>query len=272
MKKRKYMNFRLILNKQARAKKAMQLAKKISRLFKRGTNSTPVFIFGKQRSGTSMLLDIMRLHPDTEAFGEGSKISGFQNFKRLIENSKESFVCFKPLMDSHLIKDFMTQFPEGKFIWMYRGYKDNANSALRKFPGDTKKVKAAVSNQNETKWKWFYEGISSNTMEVLKNVYSSELSEFDLACLTWWVRNRICIELKDDLLQNLIFIKYEDLVNEPRETFQLLCERLGIRYINKAIRFIHNRSIGKNSYPELDSKVMALCDNLMKQLDTYYYK
>lgn len=271
------MNLKSLFNEQYR-KKAIYPIKRILRLFKGKKHSTPVFVFGKQRSGTNMVIDVMRLHPDTEIFSENKnseaffkwRIRDFNTLKRLVEDSKEPFICFSPLMDSHLIEDFMTQFPNGKFVWAYRDYRDNANSALRKFPTGTRKIKAVLSNQNEAKWSWFQDGISSNTIEKLKNLYSSELSEFDFACLTWWVRNLICIELKDVFLQKIIFIKYEDLATKPHESFQLLCGKLGMRYIEKAICLVHNRSIGKNPYPELNGSVKNLCDNLMQQLDNYY--
>lgn len=272
------MGLKSLLNEQYRKKKINYQIKRFYRFFKAKKDSTPVFVFGKQRSGTNMVIDIMRLHPDTEIFAEHTNNEAFLKYrirnlnviKGLIHNSKENFICFSPIMDSHRLENFMIEFPNGKFIWVYRDYKDSANSAIRQFPGDTQKIEDILSNRNEAKWKWFQDGISSSTFEILKKIYSSELSEFDLASLTWWVRNRICIELKEDFLRRLIFVKYEDMAKKPQKTFQVLCEKLGMRFEQKSTRLVHNKSIAKNPYPELNSEVEKLCDGLMHQIDNYY--
>ena len=41
-----------------------------------------------------------------------------------------------------------------------------------------------------------------------------------------------------------------------------------MRNIDKTTRFIHNKSIGKNPYPELNSAVKNLCDNLIQELES----
>jgi len=56
------MNLKSLFNEQYR-KKAIYPIKRILRLFKGKKHSTPVFVFGKQRSGTNMVIDVMRLHP-----------------------------------------------------------------------------------------------------------------------------------------------------------------------------------------------------------------
>jgi len=272
------MGLKSLLNKQYRDKKVSFQIKRFFRFFKAKKDSTPIFVFGKQRSGTNMVIDVMRLHPDTEVFSESIeseaflkwRIRSFETLKSLIKSSKEPFVCFSPLMDSHLVEVFMQQFSNGKFVWVYRDYRDNANSTLRKFPLGTRKIKDVLSKRQDEKRKWFKDGISPRTLDRLKNLNIEEFSEFDFACLTWWVRNRICVELDDVCLQKIIFIKYEDLATNPRETFKILCGKLGMRYLDKATCLIHSKSIGKNPYPEVHSDVKNLCDDLMEELDNYY--
>ncbi len=267
------MKIKKLLNKQFRAKHFSRLSKRTKRIFAKPVNSTPVFLFGKQRSGTTMLMLSFELHPDTEVFDEAQKsmvyldcrIRSFDIIQSLIKKSKAPFICFKPISDSHLISEFINLFPEGRFIWVYRDYRDVANSSLRRFNHAVHAIKLVCKDQKGGGW--FQEGISTETAAILKELNFTEFSEFDWACLVWWVRNRIFIEQKLEQAPNLMTIRYEYLVTCPDETFSKLFKFIGMKDNKDSIRYIHNASIARNIYPELDPSVQKLCTSLMDKLD-----
>ncbi len=266
------MKLEKLRNKQFRDKHLSRITKRLKRLAIKPVESTPVFLFGKQRSGTTMLMNCLELHPDTEVFDEAEdnkafldyRIRNYEILNILTTRSKAPFVCFKPIADSHLIMEFIEQFPSGKFIWAYRDYKDVANSSLRKFNHASRAIKLVCLNQEGGGW--FQEGVSSETALILREVYSPNLSEFDMVCLAWFARNRIFVE-KNLGPSDVMLIKYEDMVSNPERTFANLSNFTGMRYDKNSIRYVHNASIAKNPYPELNLLVKKMCDDLMAALN-----
>lgn len=267
------MKISTLFSEQKRNKHYSMLIKRVKNIINKPKESIPVFIFGKQRSGTTMLMNVFHLHPDIEVFDERRKSKAFFKFRirdfRIIQNlvnkSRFEFICFKPVVDSHLIKNFISHFPDGKFIWMYRDYKDNANSAIRKFPHATLAIKQICRNEESNHW--IQEGITQNTATILRDIYSDQFSEFDFACLIWWIRNRIVIEQNLVTIPNLKIIKYEDIVSNSNEDFNKLFHFIGMKTYNKVYSFVHTKSISKNSYPNLSTSVENLCDDLYEKLN-----
>ncbi len=266
------MKLEKLRNKQFRDKHFSRITKKLKWFAIKPVESTPVFLFGIQRSGTTMLMHCLELHPDTEIFDEADNneaffdycIRNYETLNALITRSKAPFVCFKPIADSHLIMEFIEQFPSGKFIWAYRDYKDVANSFLRKFAHATRAIKLVCLNQEGGGW--FQKGVSSETTSILREVYTPGLSEFDLACLAWFARNRIFVE-KNLGSSDVMLIKYEHMVSNPERTFTNLSNFTGMRYDKNSIRYVHNASIAKNPYPELNPLIQKMCDDLMDVLN-----
>ena len=251
------------------------LIKKFKKLLTKPVDSTPIFVFGKQRSGTTMLMYVFNVHPDTEVFNESEnneafsefRIRNFETIEHLVAKSWAPFVCFKPLIDSHLILDFARLFPQGRFIWIYRDFRDVANSALRKFDNATTHIRAL--GKGETTGEWFEEGASPETRNIIKNIYSDQLSEFDLACLVWWVRNHLLLEKKPKNIPNLTTIKYENIVSNPKDLFPKIFNRLGLRSYEKSLRYVHAKSISRYEHPELHPEIYGLCQTLLDDLDRF---
>src|SRR2546423_12076375 len=135
--------------------------------FVRGAPSKcPVLIAGLQRSGTTMLMDILHLHPDTEVFDEARASANYVDFRirsvaALRQSSEEShfqFRCFKIIADSHVLRPIMGGLFNPKVLWMYRSPKPNAASRLRKFRHPTAAIRAVC--QYESGGGWFAEGVS----------------------------------------------------------------------------------------------------------------
>lgn len=271
------MKFTDFFDERKRSFYSSTIKKRTIGLFSKPIETKPIFLFGKQRSGTTMLMFVFHLRPDTEVFDEHGnneafldfRIRDFETLKRLICKSKARFACFKPICDSHLIADFVAHFPGGRFVWIYRDYRDVANSSLRKFRNPNCQIKMVCKGENGGGW--LQDGVSTETAEILRSLYSPRLSEFDFACMVWWARNKIFTESNLADLQNLVLVKYEDMVTEPEETFRSLFSFLGMRYHYPAIRYIHRKSVSKHSYPEINPTVRKLCEDLMVELNNFAF-
>ena len=270
------MNWLEHLEPQNRTRHIARLKKKTRRLLARPVPSTPVFLFGKQRSGTTMLMTAFHFHPDTEVFDEHGNNKAFLDFRirsldtlaELVKKSKAPVVCFKPISDSHLIQDFARAFPEGRFIWIYRDYRDSAASALRKFPHATRAIKLICEGKEGGGW--FQESVSEENINILQDVYKAPLSEFDLACLVWWARNKLFTETKVSSLPHWLLLKYEPLVTEPRQVFDQVFDFIGLPHHEDAYQFVHSDSIKRHEHPDLNPEVANLCDTLTQELDELF--
>ncbi|MDY6839533.1 MAG: sulfotransferase [Thermodesulfobacteriota bacterium] len=272
------MRLTALLDKEKQAKYLSIIKKKITHSTTQPVPTVPVFVFGQQRSGTSMLMFSFHFHPDTEVFDEssnnkaflGHRIRSFKAIEELVRHSRFPFACFKPLADSHLIREFILQSPEGRFIWMYRDFRDVANSYLRRFTNPTRAIRIVCNNH--TGGGWFQEGISMETAEELRRFTSPGLSEFDFACLAWWARNRIFLENDLHSQPNIVLLKYEDIVSNPEGSFSSLFRFVGLQPFEKCYKHIHRKSIAKNRYEGITPAVRELCEDLLKRLDLLRYQ
>jgi hypothetical protein len=233
-------------------------------------------VMGKQRSGTTMLMRAFHRHADLLVYDEHPNSAAFFDYrirslatvKELLDRARFPAVSFKAICDSHLINDFNREFPSGRFLWCYRDYRDVANSNLRKFPYATRAIHLVCTNQSGGGW--FQEGLSAGVSTILKKVYRPDLSDFDLACLVWWARNRIIVDSGLIGHSNVTIVKYEPLVSRPTLLLEWLFARIDIPYHSRVTRRIHPLSIGRHPAPETDKNVRELCEELMVQLDEGY--
>lgn len=271
------MKLSAVANRKGWERRLAVARKQIMQPVRRPCTSTPVFVLGKQRSGTSMLMFVFHRHPDTLVFDEHKgnaafnryRLRGTDDIRRVVEKSRYPFVCFKPISDSHQILKLFQAFPDGHFIWLYRDYRDTANSSLRKFAGATRAIRLVCTGQQGGGW--FQDGISPPVEKVLRDVYRPDLPDFDLACLVWWARNQIIFESGLIGLPNVTITKYEALVSQPSSAVAWLCGRIGMPYRDRIVKTVSARSISRHRAPDLDASVQQLCDESLEALDEAFY-
>lgn len=262
------MNPLSIFDPQKRGRLIARVGKTLHQTFFPPVESTPVFILGIQRSGTTMLMFAFHLHPEIAVFDESHNNPAFLDFrlrskeitKKLITTSTFPVTCFKPLADSHLTIQLLEQFPSVRCIWALRDYRDVANSFLRKFPHATRAIRLVCSGQEGGGW--FQEGISHETGNILRNLPWQNFSDYDFACLVWWARNRLFFEQKLEREKRVLLLHYEKLVTAPEESLRAVTNFIGIPFSTRMIRYIHARSISKYSPPKINPSVQGLCDEL----------
>lgn len=103
-------------------------------------SARPAFVFGSQRSGTNMLMDVLKKHPATDCYDETDS-EAFDNYvlrdtkvvDRLVSDSRARLAVFKAITSSQHAANLLKRFSSGKAVWIYRDYNDVVNSALRRF-------------------------------------------------------------------------------------------------------------------------------------------
>ncbi|MEX2339165.1 MAG: hypothetical protein WD609_11415, partial [Aquisalimonadaceae bacterium] len=270
------MRLRSLLDRQKRGALFSELQKGIRYPFRGLQETTPVFIFGRQRSGTSMLMFAFHMHPDTVVFDEHRnsivfkdyQVRNFQIVHDAIHAAKTPFACFKPICDSHRIEEFRHEFPKSRLLWAFRHYKAAARSALERFGEATRAVRLVCTGRRGGGW--FQDGVSPTTEAVLREIYSTHLTEFDLCCLAWWARNQIIIENSLATDPAVTLVKYEQLAVNGRDELAWVFDRIGLHRHERCGRFINSASVTKSNGPALTPEVRALCEHTMEELDGYY--
>jgi hypothetical protein len=104
----------------------------------RRVRKTPVFLVGTQRSGTTMLTDILGRVPLCRAYHEADnavmedmRLQEREVVERVINSEVRPLLIFKPINDSQCTLDFLETYNNARAVWIYRDYNDVANSALR---------------------------------------------------------------------------------------------------------------------------------------------
>jgi hypothetical protein len=249
------------------------LQKQVRRRLRPECDSKPVFILGKQRSGTTMLMRAFHRHPDMLVYDEHRDNAAFLDYRirsaetvrTLLVEAHFPAVCMKPICDSHRISELRKEFPEAHIIWLYRDFKDVANSSLRKFDAATRAIRLVCTGG--AGGGWFREGISPRIGEVLRETWRPGLSDFELACLVWWARNQLVLESGLHGRPGFTLLKYEALASAPPAMLRWLFQRLGMRYSEGVERGITARSIGRHPAPAIDQRVLELCRSTQARLD-----
>ena len=246
--------------------------KRFRSVFRENCSSKPVFVLGKQRSGTTMLMHVFHRHPDVLVYDEhrdsaafsDHRIRSIDTVRSLLEQARFPYVCLKPICDSHRIRELYREFPGGHYIWLYRDFRDVANSAVRKFDA-ARAIRLVCTGRPGGGW--FREGVSTRIQEILQQVYRPDLSEFELACLVWWARNQLLMESGLAGQPGVTVVKYEKLVSDPYRMLHWLLQRIPLPYPARTGDNITARSIGRHSAPAIDERIQDLCNSTLAALD-----
>lgn len=257
-------------------RRLLMLQKRVRGTFLRECATQAVFVLGKQRSGTTMLMRVFHRHPDMLVFDEHRDNPAFLDYRlrsgdtvrTLLAEAHFPVVCFKPICDSHRIAELRREFPEAHIIWLYRDFKDVANSSLRKFDAATRAIRLVCTGG--AGGGWFREGISPRIGEVLRETWRPGLSDFELACLVWWARNQLVLESGLQGQPGFTLLKYEALASAPPAMLSWLFQRMGMRYSGGLERGITARSIGRHPAPDIDQRVLELCRATQARLDATF--
>lgn len=267
------MNFANMRSPGWRARTTARVSKKLLGFARITPERTPVFIVGLQRSGTTMLMDIFHLHPETEVLDEARdsrvffdfRVRGPQTVRQIVEASHYRFPCFKIIADSHILPSILDGLSNPKVLWMYREPGPNAASRLAKFPLGTAAIRTVCANGPGGGW--FAEGVSPSVRRVLRGLDRSRFTNFDYACLVWWVRNQLYFEMDLASDPRVRLLRYETLVAQPESAMQALFDWTGMGWSKLSMRFVHARSLKKPNLPRIEPQVEALCTELLQRMD-----
>lgn len=242
-------------------------------------NKTILFIFGCQRSGTTLLTEIFeRDFDNTQVYGEFSRLSSTDRMHHIrlnplhlvkiqIDNSRPPLIILKPLVESQNALRLLDYFTNSKALWVYRHYRDVALSNLKLWGinNGINNLRPIVEGKPHN---WRSDQVSESTKRIVAHFFSETMNPYDAAALFWFVRNNLFFELNLDKDIRVKTSKYEDLINEPKKIMDAIYAFLGYSFpASKVDINISRNSVGSGMNINLSKDIEDLCHDTLEKLD-----
>jgi hypothetical protein len=254
-----------------------------------GVRKTPVFLVGTQRSGTTMLTDILGRVPLCRAYHEADeqvmqdmRLKELGSVQAVIENEYRPLQVFKPINDSQYTVDFLGAYHNARAVWIYRDYNDVVNSALAKWAVWQRQIILWIRDhygEDDTPteapdkvFAIYRERMTGETAEALRNCVEDDISDGEGAALLWYIRNRLYFDQQLQSRADVLLVKYEDMVSQPRVYIKRVFDFIGCAFKDKYVADVRTTSIAKRDPPALRQSIRNLCDELQRQLDQVYIR
>lgn len=234
--------------------------------------STPVFLVGCGRSGTSMLIwqldkswQIQLYNENHPAAFDNFRLRDLKTIETLTQSSRAPVTLYKPILDTNMTPMLMQRFPTSKVIFAFRHYDDVINSSLKKF---------GTHNRINHVKRWmeddFAELSAAPPPESSKNFvrerWQPDMSPEEGAALFWLFYNRLYYDLPLHGNERVDLIRYETLVAEPRQEFERLTRFMGLTFEERMVEGVFASSVKRDKSPALRDSLRADCDALYHQL------
>ncbi len=234
------------------------------------------FVVGCQRSGTDMVLWTLDRSLDVDRFDENHRaafvscrIKNKATRQRLIDKSNAKRVIFKPVCDSHRAVRLLNDHADARMIWVYRDFRDVANSAVARW-GEMNLEYIRELRDGGGDWgfhQWNRELMAGEKPSELESLYTENLTVYDAAALFWYFVNATFFEQALAGRDDVLLIRYEDLVSSPAVEFPRLCDFLDIGYRKEMIDSVFASSVRRRSKGPIGDHIAQVCLELQGRLD-----
>lgn len=240
------------------------------------TDKQVLFIFGCQRSGTSLMLEIFSKDKSVKTYSERSRLStadphglrlnSLPEVQRMLQSDRAKLVVLKPLVESQNAANLLRYFANSRALWIYRDYHDVVASKVKKAG-----PKACVNNVKkiaESADNWHAENVPEHVRSVVAEFYSPDMSPYDAAALYWYTRNALFFSQSLQEHPRVMLCKYEKFAQDPQENMKKIYQFLGQPDPKRfSIDHVHASSVGKGSQIELLPAVVAHCEEMLERLN-----
>ena len=148
---------------------------------------------------------------------------------------------------------------------MYRHYNDVVNSALRNFTEHRKYLYYMIHEPDIADWR--LEKVPESTVTLIRDFYGSGISDASAQALIWWVRNQHFFLQELGSREDLLLVRYEDMVRDPAVAVGEIFRFANLRFDPRFTRSVFNTSVTKHEPPNIDPAIRDLCDTMLEALD-----
>jgi len=254
-----------------------RIRRRLARRTEPGEKSV-LLILGCQRSGTTLMQNILQRDMRSKVYGEFSKLSNqdrenrirlnpLDSVRKTIETDRPGLIVLKPLVESQNAGKLLDAFDNAKVVWMYRDYRDTVVSSINEFGRDVglNDLKSIIDNLDGN---WRNEGVGTELRAIVSANYSPTMPPHDAAGLFWFVRNSWFFKLNLETSDRVMLCRYENLVTEPAATVKRLYDFIGRQFPGERILpSIYQDSTGQGRHLTFSEDIERLCSDLLGRLD-----
>ncbi len=189
-----------------------------------------LFIFGCQRSGTTLLLQIFEQDWHSRTYREESiltrpeshlRLRNASEVRALLRASRAPLQVLKPLVESQHARRWLDAIPGSKAVWMFRHYRNVARSNLAKF-GTQNGIADLRPIVEGAEGNWRAEALPAEVRRLVTAHFSEAMNPYDAAVLFWYARNTLFFSQHLDTERRVRLCRYADLVRRPQREIPAL--------------------------------------------------
>ncbi len=253
-----------------------RLRKRVFRRLRPTDQSRLIFVFGAQRSGTTVLSRAFGLSPRVWVYGEGDppffhddqgehylRLKPFDEIEALLRAERSPYTLVKPLFDSQHHANLLQRFTGSKGLWIYRNVDDVVNSHEDYYTAHdgVTYIRRMMDFDNRS---WMNERLPPEIEALLRRYAETEFNSATGYALFWLARTALYPTVAD--LDELLLVNYEALVTEPYEELARIFAFVGVPFKKRYAEIFHRQSVSKKTPPPIDDAVRAECVSLWERL------
>ena len=263
------------------SRRLLGVCKQIRRMFAPRpdwADKTVLAILGCQRSGTTLVQEILQRDRRSKVYPEFSKLSDqdrefrirlnpLDSVRRTLQADRAKLIVLKPLVESQNALKLLDAFDNAKILWMYRDFRDAAVSSINTFgpSAGAYDLQCVIDNRRGD---WRSEGLSDELRDIAAANFSPDMPPHEAAALFWFLRNSWFFEQNLQTNERVTICRYGRLVAEPKAEIEKLYNFIGHKLPNRRILpHIRRDSIGQGGGLEFSENIERLCTSLLERLD-----
>lgn len=240
-----------------------------------------VFIFGCQRSGTTLLRNLIGLDPRVQDYGEGDppyfwqtdpedpryiRLIDLQDIEALRRRERSSIVLLKPLHDSQRARELLNCWPSSRAVFIHRDFREVILSHLSYYR-DRYDLTAYVDDLLQLRApSWKAENLGDEMRIFLESHRHLARNACSGLALFWLARNSL---RSSQSHERLIGLNYRDLVARPARCLEVLGSHLNMEFHPRLASLPQERPrpapLPEPIAPPLLEACEAMADQLQKQ-------
>jgi hypothetical protein len=235
-----------------------------------------VFVVGAQRSGTRLPIQVLDCLPEISTFPEGSDpyfdgvmLKPLDQIEELVRRSPAALIALKPICETHRTNELLDRFPGSKAIWIFRNFEDTVNSASLKWSSGRTMLRRLAQGQLKP-GDWRRGGVTQEKLRIVRRLYRDDMSQHEANAVMWYLRNSLFFDLGCDQRDDVLLVRYEDLVGQPREHVARIFDFIGMPVSPAALEAIHGGGRGRRAFPEIAPDIRRLCEDVHERLLAHY--
>ena len=259
------------------------------RMFDQKEPKTTTFLFGCQKSGTTITVRTLGKSLDVwdnnhekfdPIFGFGTNpsyvpptlmhLAPAEELQKIINGSYARNVVFHAIEESQNADRWLESIDNAQAVWIFRRYQDVANSAVGRWGDHQKDLMRRFRDHEYPGEDWRGENVPDDVRELIVSLYRDDMSSEDGAAMFWYLRNQFYWRFGFDDDARVLLVKYEDLVTNPQEHFPPLFEFVGVPFQPEHVAHIFSSSVGKRPFKGVRRDIEELCEELWQKFETRY--